>query len=94
MTTLTLDIDSAPRDGLAECKANLSDVAADIEEHDRAVVVMRLGKPAVLIVPFPKAGQARPLRGRGILADVADTEKRALESSAFASAMAAKHTGR
>lgn len=91
MKTLTLDIDNAPRMSLAECKANLCDVIADVEARDGALVVTRCGKPAALIVPFSKAVQARPLRGRGILADVADAEKRVLESLAFANAMAAKH---
>lgn len=91
MTTLTLDIDNTPRMGLAECKANLSGVIANAEERDESLVVMRYGKPAALIVPFPKAKQARPLRGRGVLAEFADAEKRGLESSAFADAMVAKH---
>lgn len=93
MTTITLDIDNAPRMSLAECKANLCDVITDVEERDGGLVVTRYGKPAAIIIPFPKAVQARPLRGRGILSDVADAEKRTLESSAFANAMAAKHTG-
>ncbi len=91
MTTLTLDIKDAPRMELAECKANLSSVVFDVEEREVPVVVMRYGKPAALIVPFPKAPAARSPKARGILAQIADEEKRGLESSAFANAMVAKH---
>ncbi len=91
MTTLTLDLDAAPRIGLAECKANLSSIVMNVEDNNEPLVMMRYGKPAALIVPFPKTPAARSPKARGILAEIADEKKRELESSAFANAMVAKH---
>lgn len=93
MTTFAVDMERAPRYGLAECKARLSKLVADAELADSGCIIMRYGRPAALLVPIPEEPRPRS-RARGALAAFADEDKRELEDGAFARAMAEKHARR
>lgn len=90
MTSVTIDLERAPRIGLAEAKAGLSGVVARAEETGVAQVIMRYGRPVAAVVALPQeAGPGG--RARGLLAAYADAAKAELEEGAFARAMAVKH---
>ena len=91
MALAVTDYANSPRIGLAACKANLSGIVSDAERYGPATVVMRYGKPAV-VIPFPKDQAAKTAAAKGLLSDFADEGKAGLEASAFMSAMIRKHT--
>jgi len=90
MTNVAIDFTSAPRVGLADAKATLSSLVAQVERTGEAQVIMRYGKPAAAIVPLPRE-KSPAGRARGSLASYADASKTELEKNAFAHAMVMKH---
>lgn len=90
MTSISVNLEKAPRYGLAECKARLSELVSTAELQGSGCVIMRYGHPAALLLPLPE--EPRPTkRARRLLSSFADTSKRELESGAFERAMVAKH---
>ena len=59
MALAVTDYANSPRIGLAACKANLSGIVSDAERYGTATVVMRYGKPAAVVIPFPKDQAAK-----------------------------------
>ena len=49
------------------------------------------GKPAAVVIPFPKDQTAKTAAAKGLFSDFADEGKTGLEASAFMSAMIWKH---
>ena len=92
MALAVTDYANSPRIGLAACKANLSGIVSDAERYGTATVVMRYGKPAAVVIPFPEDQAAKTAAAKGLLSDFADEGKAGLEASAFMSAMIRKHT--
>lgn len=90
MTTFAVDMESAPRYGLAECKAHLSELVADAERAETSCIIMRYGKPAALLVPIPASPKPSG-RARGSLASFANPSRREREEGAFERAMVEKH---
>lgn len=84
------DLKEARSIGLAEAKANLSGLVAQVERTGEPCVIMRYGRPAAVIAPFELTGP-RKTRARGALARYADLGKRDLESGAFGRAVAKRH---
>lgn len=85
-----VNLDEARRIGLAEAKANLSGLVAQVERTGEPCVIMRYGRPAAVIAPLEPTG-AQKARARGVLARYADLGKRDLESGAFGRAVAKRH---
>lgn len=85
-----VNLEEARRIGLAEAKANLSGLVAQVERTGEPCVIMRYGRPAAVIAPLEPTGPRRA-RARGVLAQYADPGKRALESGAFGRAVAKRH---
>lgn len=76
--------------GVAEAKANLSNLVMDVERSGTSYVIERYGRPAAMLVPLP----VRPHRSgmaRGRLSAYADPSKRGSEKGAFSRAMEADH---
>lgn len=88
--TFSVDMQIAQHLGVAEAKARLSGLVADIERSGKSYVIERYGHPAALIVPIPRQRNGSH-RARGMLADYSDPQKRTLEEGAFARAMEKKH---
>ncbi len=92
MTYLEVDLDRLHHIGLAEAKSGLSRIVASAESAGESVVIERYGRPAALVVPFPRPASGG-MRARGALRDYVDPDKQQLESGAFARAMEVKHAG-
>lgn len=90
MATIVADIDNARHLGVAEAKARLSNLVADVQGQGSSYVIERYGKPAALVCPMPRRNDG-PKRARGLLSAYADPDKRPQEEGAFARAMEAKH---
>ena len=93
MTSLTLDIDRASRVGMADAKANLSGLIAEVERTGEPYVIMRYNRPAAVISPVPQE-RAPSRSARGFLHHLADPSKIPLEEGAMARALVAKHASR
>lgn len=93
MTPLTLDVTDVQRVGMADAKANLSGLIAEVERTGEPYIVMRYNRPAAVISPIP---QERPAQrtARGFLHHLADPSKIPLEEGAMARALVAKHANR
>ncbi len=84
------DLKEARHIGLAEAKANLSGLVAQVERTGEPCVIMRYGRPAAVIAPLEPIGPQKT-RARGTLARYADLGKRDLESGAVGRAVAKWH---
>lgn len=70
-------LERVPRIGMADAKANLSAVVAEVEQTGVPYVIMRYGKPAAVIQPMPERRESsRTARGMlRHLAHKADSSK-------------------
>lgn len=90
MTSLTLDIDRASRVGMADAKANLSGLIAEVERTGEPYIVMRYNRPAAVISPVPQE-RVSSRTARGFFADYADPELAEQEQGAWERAVVEKY---
>ena len=83
-------LEQAPQVGLAEAKAGLSGLVAQVERTGTPCIIMKYNKPAVMIAPLPQEAPVKP-RAKGMLAAYADPSKIELEPLAHKMAVMEKY---
>ena len=82
MAPLTLDVESARRVGMADAKANLSGLIAEVERTGEPYIVMRYNRPAAVISPMPQE-RSTQRTARGFFSEYANPGLVHLEEGAW-----------
>lgn len=82
MASLALDVENAQRVGMADAKANLSSLIAEVERTGEPYIVMRYNRPAAVISPMPQE-RSTQRTARGFFSEYADPELMRAEEGAW-----------